>query len=781
MKISTISIIVFSVLPVNLNLPEAEGLPFFFQKAEHAEKTFQLEKQGSKSILTSDGLKITATLQKPETIPLTDDPSKWMLKSAEKDDKYLFGLNGKLDITVYSTNIGELRVESWISDNHELVAFRQSIVNKTKKQLRLLSLYPLHISKDEVFEFGNIAEWRILKQFRQKNDLPFVDSPGAVISNSISDVETTVSAARGTQNCDPFFIINNNMGKGRNLMIGYQTAYLHLADISVSISNDLKFNGITAKCDFEGVDVPLNGVRTSQWVIISSGDDPNRMISDYTRRMREFHNVRVPEKNAPSVYCTWYYHADSYNEETLKGDIAHFKKEHLPFDVFLIDECWSMNNWGDFEANNSFPDGMKQAASQIGSAGYIPGIWTAPFLADHESNLAGDHPEWLLRNSKGKLCTFYMNERDHYILDLTYPGVCDYLEEQFRKISYDWGFRYFKFDFMRAVFVDSDQQFHDRSSTSLEAYRKGLEAIRRGTGDDAYISVCGGHYGASLGLADTQRSGSDVKSMWNEKELPKYRQNILRTWMADLWHVDPDAMMVRRQGNPIPADRRNLTTGLFTDDEAFTNTLNQFIGGNLITFTEDFAVIDNDRKMLYRHVIPSANSASKPIDIFNAYIPEMMVTHISPKCEKLGDWNMLSVINWKNDPREYRIILDSKFTGNLKGDQFLVFDFQSQDIIAQLQRGETLSLNKVSGHQSRLLKIVPWDGESPLFIGTDLNFACGGLEISDIRFESRSITGILDTPWHVPVILTFWIPSGEGFEMKQVSMTPGQRMFLLDY
>ena len=579
--------------------------------------------------------------------------------------------------------------------------------------------------------------------------------------------------------CDPFFIINNNRGEGNNLFIGYQTFDLHLAEIEISFDGDLKLENITAKCDFEGVDVPPDGSRTSQWVIISQGSDPNLLIDDYTERIRAYYNSEEPGKNAPAVYCTWYYHADNYNEEIFNGDIVQFKKEHLPFDVFLIDECWDVADWGDFEANSLFPHGMKWVAGQINSAGYTAGIWCTPFLVDGESDLSKNHPSWLLKNSKGKLCTFNMNERDHYILDLTFPGVCDYLEDQFRKISRDWGYGYFKFDFMRSVFIDTDQQFFDKTATSLEAYRKGLEAIRRGTGHDAYISVCGGHYGASFGIADTQRSGSDVKSQWDEKELPKYRQNILRTWMAGLWHVDPDAMMVRRQEKALPTDKRSLTTGLFTDDEAFTNTVNQFIGGNLITFTEDFAKIDNDRKMLYKHVIPSVNSASRPLDPFNPVCPEIMLTEITPVCEKLDIWNMLSIINWSNFKKDYEIRLDQKVTGNLKGDRFLVYDFQSGEIIDWISRDETTKIQGVKAHQSRLLKIVPWDGRALMFLGTDLNFSCGGLEIADITYYNNKIAGRLETGWSVPVKLTFVIPGLKGFETRKVETVPGQKRFFV--
>ena len=112
-----------------------------------------------------------------------------------------------------------------------------------------------------------------------------------------------------------------------------------------------------------------------------------------------------------------------------------------------------------------------------------------------------------------------MNDRDYWVLDLTYPGVCEYLEDKYRMLSHDWGFKYFKFDFMRAVFINDGARFYDATKTSLEAYRMGLEAIQRGTGKDAYLNVCGGHYGASMGIANAQRSGSDVISNWKNSEL----------------------------------------------------------------------------------------------------------------------------------------------------------------------------------------------------------------------------------------------------------------------
>ena len=120
-------------------------------------------------------------------------------------------------------------------------------------------------------------------------------------------------------------------------------------------------------------------------------------------------------------------------------------------------------------------------------------------------------------------------------------------------------------------------------------------------------------------------------------------------------------------------------------------------------------------------------------------------------------------------------------TGNLKGDRFLVYDFQTGEIIALVSKAETLKVEGVNGHQSKLLKIVPWDGKTPMFLGTDLNFSCGGLEIADITYYYNRIVGLLETDWVVPVKLTFVIPGLNGYETVKVETVSGQKRFFVSF
>ena len=331
-------------------------------------EAFRIEviRKGLETKISSSDLELTSSFLKPVSIPKSSETESWKMISEISSIKSLGGVRGRLNKVSWSINTGQVDCETWISERSDLLAFRQTFTNRTKKPVKLNYLHPLFIDGKGSFSFGKTADWHILEQFRHKNDLP----------------ETEIPVAGKSVSCDPFLIINNNRGTGENLFIGYQTFNLHLAEITFSFDKDLHLDNISANCDFEGVEVPPGGSRTSQWIIISRGSDANLLIDDFSERIRTYYDLEKPPKNAPSVYCTWYYHATNYNEDIFKGDIIQFRKEHLPFDVFLIDECWDVNDWGDFEANNNFPDGMKWIAEQISSTGYIPGIWSAPFLAD---------------------------------------------------------------------------------------------------------------------------------------------------------------------------------------------------------------------------------------------------------------------------------------------------------------------------------------------------------------------------------------------------------------
>ena len=240
-------------------------------------------------------------------------------------------------------------------------------------------------------------------------------------------------------------------------------------------------------------------------------------------------------------------------------------------------------------------------------------------------------------------------------------------------------------------------------------------------------------------------------------------------------------MVRRNEVREFTTSSPDLSLGLFTDNEARVNTLNQYIGGGLVTFTENYLTLDEDRLELYKHVIPSVNSSSFPLDWYDQVIPSMTVTSINPVCRDMENWNTISVINWTDQKKQFSIQLNDLSLRTLKGDQFILFEFFSQEIKGIYKKNEKVSLGELEPHSGILVKIIPWDGSKPVLAGTDLHFSMGGVEIKEWKYDKSSVVGILDTDWLFPVNITAVFPAGNnGFKTKRIKTYPNQKKFWIE-
>jgi hypothetical protein len=678
----------------------------------------------------------------------------------------------------------------WTEDHGPSLAVRLKARNTGATPIHLEALFPLRCEGPDGLRVGGktAGGWDVLAQARFKNGVPTALRPGCFdddYAQAVSLMGEMGEAPPGADGktvvfeMDCFGLVRPcGDPAGPVLLLGFLDQLGCLARFRVKTDasrRDLEF--LEAECEMDGCLVPVGGERTSPWVLMNVGADPDVLVRDFSDRVGTHHGVR-PQTPPPSVYCSWQFYGPTFSEKDMAENLDSLAREPMPVDVFLIDECWD-TAWGDWTPNERWPSGMKAAADRIRDAGFTPGIWTCPFLVAPYSRLAQDRPEWLLRFDDGTLHHFRM-DGVHHVLDPTYPGVADFLEDLYRRLTHDWGFAYHKLDFLRAVFMTRRIRFHDPTVTRLEAYRRGLEAVRRGLGPDAYLSVCGGHYGGSIGLADSQRSGSDVAALWNQEvpPLPRIKQNLLRTWMSRLWHVDPDAMMVRRREQPFRGGRHGfLSLGRFTDDEARTIAVNQYLGGGLVCFSERLAELDADRRGLYRHVIPSICSPSVPLDPFEPGCPSTLLTRVSPRCPDLTPWATVAVMNWADEPRERDLALSVPVVEAMPAEHYLLCEFFEPRCLGLFRPGQRVQLGVIPAHGCRVVHIAPWDGRGPVLAGTDLHLSGGGVELAEWRPDGKGVAGRIQTRWRCPVRVTAAFPKGKGFALASTRVRAGGGTF----
>jgi len=287
-------------------------------------------------------------------------------------------------------------------------------------------------------------------------------------------------------------------------------------------------------------------------------------------------------------WCSWYQFFAAVSEADVLRNLEALARlrEMLPVDVVQIDDGYqrAIGDW--LETNERFPRGLGKLAGEIRSAGFTPGIWTAPFCVVAESELFQSHTDWLLRRGADPLLGLLHADwsRDHrvYVLDPSLPAVQRHLRGTFASLS-ELGFDYLKLDFLYTAALQADAA--DASLTRAARLRRGLEAIRAGAGPDAFLLGCGCPLGAAVGLVDGMRIGPDVAPHWEPRPQPRIAgiedtapsaANALRNTFARafmhrrLWLNDPDCPIARSRGSELTrAEARSLCAGIATSGGMF--------------------------------------------------------------------------------------------------------------------------------------------------------------------------------------------------------------------
>jgi alpha-galactosidase len=241
---------------------------------------------------------------------------------------------------------------------------------------------------------------------------------------------------------------------------------------------------------------------------------------------------------APRVWCSWYRYFEDVTSRDIEENAAALTDAGLPVDVIQIDDGWShgIGEW--LRPTDGFPD-LERLVDGIRSGGRRVGIWLAPFFVGVDSAVAREHPDWLTADAGHNW------RQDLRGLDLTHPGVRDYLHGAVRRLA-DLGVDYFKLDFLYAGAVPARRH---QDVSGVAAYRSGLELLRDAAGTDAYLLGCGAPILPSVGLVDAMRVSPDTFHEGGEDGSEGLRGRmslVARAWQQGrFWVNDPDCLVAR--------------------------------------------------------------------------------------------------------------------------------------------------------------------------------------------------------------------------------------------
>jgi alpha-galactosidase len=311
-------------------------------------------------------------------------------------------------------------------------------------------------------------------------------------------------------------------------------------------------------------------------------------------------------------WCSWYHWFHSISEDALRAQLE--LAADWPFEVFQLDDGFQAHIGDWLETNDRFTSSMPGIASSIADAGRTPGIWLAPFLVSLSSRVAREHPDWLVQHEPtGRpLLGGYNDEWGGLVgvLDTTRPEVLDHIAGIARALV-DMGFPYLKLDFTYAPSIPG--AYADPGRTPAQRVRAGIEAVRRGAGEGAFLLGCGMPLAQGVGLVDGMRIGPDVVPHWEPKaqpwEGPSYidvapstasalRATVARQFMhRRLWLNDPDCLMLRTTETELTPEQ--------------VQTWARAVGGSggMALVSDDLSLLGVDARALLDEVIAAGRAA----------------------------------------------------------------------------------------------------------------------------------------------------------------------------
>ncbi|MGN0535305.1 MAG: glycoside hydrolase family 36 protein [Eubacterium sp.] len=291
----------------------------------------------------------------------------------------------------------------------------------------------------------------------------------------------------------------------------------------------------------------------------------NTILNEFSEIVSKNHPVKK-YCEMPVGWCSWYCIGPDIAEKDIFDNLKVIKEKTPELKYIQIDDGFQpyMGDW--LETSDKFERPMKEICQDIKKAGFEPAIWLAPFIASKKSRLLREHPEYFVQDENGKpLCcdgiTFAgWRDAPWYMLDGTNPDTQKFIYNTVQEIYQNWGVKYFKLD----ANVWGALPFgirYDKNATSVEAYRRGMEAFWRAVDNNAFILGCNAPMWPSLGLVTGMRVTNDVvRNVGHMANLSE--QCFSRNWMhKKLWINDPDCLIMTGTNAKImdPAGIRSIS------------------------------------------------------------------------------------------------------------------------------------------------------------------------------------------------------------------------------
>lgn len=521
-----------------------------------------------------------------------------------------------------------------------------------------------------------------------------------------------------------------------------------------------KQEALTLITQADGIRLDPGETSASEWGYLQFIPLPNpEPEADFVNAVARKMQARVPASPPPPMWTHWYHYYHDITEQLFLQNLEGLadNRAAVPYQVVELDDGYQ-SAWGDWiSTNTKFPHGLSKLAEDISAKGFTPGLWLAPFVVQDKSQIAREHPDWLVKDRRGKpINTGFVYNLKIHALDLTHPAVLEHLHKLTDVIAHQWGYGMLKVDFIICAALPGKR--YNQKLTRAESLRSGLETIRQGAGEETFLLGCGCPFGPAIGVVDAMRIGPDTAPAWEpyfhwlpwisplikwNPSMPSLRNAFRNTLnLSSLhqrwWWNDPDCLLVR-----------DTDTRLIESEVQSAVSLVGLSGGMLVS-SDDLRNLNPDRLKWVSLLVPNLGLRGMPLDLLEKGMPELYQVRLQSAGQS---WQEVALFNWSDRPANCRVQFDQ--LGFESGAILHVFDFWHKRY--QWVTEPEMVFDGVPPHGCKLLRVCT-AGMSPQVVGDTMHISQGA-ELSSIDLEGEKLViETVDMNRQVEGELWLWLP-----------------------
>lgn len=522
-----------------------------------------------------------------------------------------------------------------------------------------------------------------------------------------------------------------------------------------------------------GCELQAGTSRAADPLFISLADNSLMEMERFAQLSAEENQVKLwPENRA--VWCTWY---AGWNRERMydyKDGIAQGVSDNLPLvkkhflsrggnTMRICDDHIAYGDWND--TTQAFPQGLTNAAEEIRDQGLIPGVWYPTYWASTGSQIFENHPEWMAREPDGSpyiLKSEFQNRsrlEEPYqfsVFDTSIPEVQDYFEE----VASRWrqrGFRYVTNDFL--AFATAPDHYHDPTFSKAQVLRAGLEAVKRGLGDNVFYRTIGGQFGTVTGLSHDVRIGGDSHG---DRPFAYHRTGAVWFYNHRTWINDPSAIIFMRYGELRDVEWNKMWVSWIA------------LAGTVMTYGEQLEDLPEEYIDIYKRVFPPLKVAGRPLDLWENQ--PYTLWGMQPELDD-PEYCLFGIFDlYGKGQRQVTLNLDEVFArsvgpasvDNTTGmpSRYLLWDYWNSTLVESEAHELAMDMPEKS---CRLFALRKHTGV-PQLLGTNGHFSMGALETEAVAWDANSnqLTAQVKGNGNDATTLFFYLP--ETFQLTTATL-----------